>query len=34
MVGDDDIVVNSKVYMLISRLRNKSNWVEISNNYF
>ena len=34
MVGDDDIHINSKVYMLISRLRNKSNWVEVSDEYF
>ena len=34
MVGDDDIIINSKVYTLISRLRNKSNWVEIANEYF
>lgn len=34
VMGTDDIYSNKKVYTLISRLRNKDNWVDISNEYF
>lgn len=34
ITGSDDIDDNKKVYTLISRLRHKSNWVEITDEYF